>query len=405
MKILFFSHYFPPEVNAPASRTYEHCKLWAEAGNDITVITCNPNCPSGKIYDGYKNKLIQKEVIDGIKVIRLWTFLAPNKGTNRRMLNYMSYLIVTTIYTTLFMRKIDVLIATSPQFLCGWAGVLCHWIRRWSFILEIRDIWPESILSVDIYKKSFFIKCMEWLEPKMYRAADHIVAVGEGYKRKIMEKGIDASKISVITNGINIDNFFRVENVDAIKRKYNSEKSFICSYVGTIGLAHGLEVIIKAAEILKENGYKQFKFWIVGDGANKSSLESMAKDKKLDNVVFTGMLPKKNIPEILSATDCLLIHLKGKELFSTVIPSKIFEAMAMNKPIIMGVKGDSRDIVMEANAGIEMEPDNPTSLVQCLVKLYETGEMPDSREYVDKIFSRKNLADKMLKKIYETAGK
>ena len=200
MKILFFCHYFPPEVNAPASRTYEHAVRWVKAGHDVTVVTCAPNCPDGVVFAGYRNKLrSQTEMIDGIRVVRVWTWIAPNKGMVFRILNYISYML-SAVWSALWLPRPDVVVSTSPQFFCGWAGVWYHWLKRVPFVLEIRDIWPESIAAVGAMKKGLVTRFLEWLERRMYLAADRIVTVGHGYKEQIAAKVPVADRISVVMN-------------------------------------------------------------------------------------------------------------------------------------------------------------------------------------------------------------
>jgi glycosyltransferase involved in cell wall biosynthesis len=207
MKIIFLTHYFLPEVNAPATRTYEHCKRWAQAGQEVVVITCVPNAPSGKIFKGYKNKLIQKEKIDGILVIRLWSFIAANTGFFLRIMSYLSSMVMMVLYVVFSGLSYDCLIATSPQFFTGWAGVIISKMRRKHFILEIRDIWPESIVSVGAMKKSIFVKILEKMEIKMYHTANHIITLGNGYRNNLIKKRIDPTKISIITNGVDLNQF------------------------------------------------------------------------------------------------------------------------------------------------------------------------------------------------------
>lgn len=395
MHILFLTHYFPPEVNAPASRTYEHCKHWVEQGHKVTVVTCAPNCPDGVIYGGYKNKH-KVETIDGIKVVRVWTYLAPNKGFAKRIANYVSYML-NAVCHSIAMRKVDVVIATSPQFFCGWAGVLLKWFRRWPFVLEIRDIWPESIVTVGAMRKSKVISFLEILEKMMYRAADHIVAVGEGYKQRIVEKGTKPEKISVVINGVDLTRFQLMEKTPDLKQKFDAKGKFICSYIGTVGMAHGLEVVLKAARMCKERNLDDLLFLIVGDGAEKQNLEKKAKEERLEQIVFTGRLPKEEMPSVIAASDCCLVHLRGTELFGTVIPSKIFELMAMNVPIIMGVRGEAQEIVLKGNCGVAMEPDNPESLLECISQIREKGvESFAGRSYVSQTYDRDMLACKML---------
>ncbi len=410
MKILFLSHYFPPEVNAPASRTFEHCVRWARAGHNVTVVTCAPNCPDGAVFPGYRNRLRrQVEEIDGVRVVRVWTYLAPNSGTTRRIVNYLSYMFAAVLASIRLPRP-DVVVATSPQFFCGWAGVIVSWLKWRPLVLEIRDIWPESIRAVGAMRNGLLLRLLERLERWMYRAADHIVAVGQGYRDEILKKVDVRDRISVITNGVDLSLFDPAGLNGEVRQQYGLEGRFVCSYVGTIGMAHGLEVVVEAARLLKEEGRRDVAFLIVGDGARRQHLADAAKRLGVDDMVlFTGRQAKERMPAILAGSDACLIHLRGCELFGTVIPSKIFETMAMGRPIIMGVDGDARDIVMDAGAGIEMEPDSPESLVQCIEKLTDSPTLADeigrsARSYVAQHYNRDELAARYLRLLERIAG-
>ncbi|TWU32614.1 glycosyltransferase family 4 protein [Novipirellula artificiosorum] len=412
MKILFYCHYFPPEVNAPATRTYQHARRWVAAGHDVTVVTCAPNCPDGVVFDGYKNRLLrQVEMVDGIRVVRVWTYVAANAGMLPRIANYVSYQI-SAMLATLRLPRPDVVVATSPQFFCGWAGVWASRLKWRPFVLEIRDIWPESIAAVGAMKKGIATRFLEWLELRMYRAADHIVAVGTGYRDNVARKVPEmADKISVITNGVDAASFEPLPRDDEFLRKYGLQDKFVCSYVGTIGMAHGLEVAVKAAAKLKAAGRTDIAFLIVGDGAYRERLVTMASEKGVSKlVVFTGRLSKEQMPTVLASSDCCLVHLHGTDLFGTVIPSKIFETMAMERPIIMGVKGPARDIVIEAGGGQPMIPDDDDDLVRIVTEmadhpteLAETAK--HARAYVLEHYDRDQLAAKMLDILVATAKK
>ncbi|MGQ9504972.1 MAG: glycosyltransferase family 4 protein [Thermogutta sp.] len=401
MHILFFSHYFPPEINAPASRTYEHALHWVRAGHRVTIITCNPNCPTGVLFPGYKNRLRpQREVMDGIEVVRVWTFLAPNAGRLRRIINYVSYM-VTAVIAGLWVDRPDVIVATSPQFFCGWAGVLVSRLRRQPFVLEIRDIWPESIETVGAIRLRPILRVLQLLEKWMYHAADHIVTVGEGYRRNILTKVNLPERVSVITNGVDLTKFQPRQADPELRRMWGGEGKFVCAYVGTIGMAHGLDVVLEAAVRLRDQGREDVVFWLVGEGARKAELEAEAKRRGLDGrIVFTGRLPKEEMPRVLASADCCLVHLKKTELFETVIPSKIFEMMAMGKPIIMGVGGEALKIVEEAGAGLAMEPESAESLLKSINTLQRSelalgGNTRAVRDYLAERFSRDALAKKM----------
>jgi glycosyltransferase involved in cell wall biosynthesis len=410
MQILFFSHYFPPEVNAPATRTHEHCARWARAGHDVTVVTCRPNCPDGVLYPGYKN-LWRPEVeyVEGVQVVRVWTHLAPNAGTARRIANYLSYML-SAVFAALWLKRPDVVVATSPQFFCGWAGVILSRLKRTKCVLEIRDIWPESIEAVGAMRNRSLLRVLELLERRMYLAADRIVAVGNGYREKILEKADVADRVSVVTNGVDLERFKPEEPNPVLLRRWGLEGKFVCSYIGTIGMAHGLDVVIRAAKLLKERGRDDARFWLVGDGAARRRLEREAAEAGVDDlIVFSGRLPKEEMPAVLASSNACLIHLRACELFGTVIPSKLFETMAMSRPIIMGVRGEAREIVLRAGAGIAMEPDDAHALAACVERVADDPAFAarlggSAREYVAKHYERGVLALRFLEQLREVCG-
>lgn len=400
MRILFLSHYFPPEGNAPASRTYENCKRWVREGHEVTVLTCVPNCPDGVPYEGYRNRIWQKETFDGIKVVRVWTYLAANKGRLRRTANYLSYM-VSAVFSTLFVTRPDILIATSPQVFCGLAGIIAGRLRRVPVVLEIRDLWPESIVAVGAMRKGRGIILLEWLEQRMYAAAAHIVTVGYGYRNCLISRGVEPAKISVIANGADFALYSR-RNVDpSLESRFGMDGKFVCLYCGTIGMACGLEIVIRAARILKEKGRENISFLMVGDGAACQNLEREAKREGLRNIVFAGRQPKSLIPDLLAMSDVCLVHLRKAATFKTVLPSKIFEAAAMAKPILLGVEGCASVLVREAEAGICFEPENAVQLAAEIEKLADDPTLAgrlglSGREYVRRYYDREMLARRYL---------
>jgi glycosyltransferase involved in cell wall biosynthesis len=372
LRLLFLSHYFPPEGNAPATRIHAFARRWVkrpEGAIATTVITCAPNVPDGKVYDGYRNRLSQRETVDGIDVIRVWTWLAPNAGTAKRIVNFVSYMVSATI-RSLFLRRPDVVIATSPQFFCGWAGVLVSWLRWSPFILEIRDIWPESIVAVGAMRKGRAVRLLEWLELRMYASANRIVTVGEGYRRQLVAKGVPEDRISIVTNGIDRERLRPTPPDPSLLARYNPDGRFVCSYIGTVGMAAGLEVVVGAAERLKRDGRRDVRFLVVGDGATRESLAGQVVAAGLgDLVTVTGRQPKELMNAFLSISDCCLVHLRKTDLFETVLPSKIFEAAALERPIVLGVGGFAADLIRETGCGICIEPENDAELLAAIDRL------------------------------------
>ncbi len=408
LRITFISHYFFPEGNAPASRVHEMCKRWVRDGHDVTVITGAPNAPAGKVYAGYRNRLVTHERVDGINVVRVWTFVAANKGTFRRILNYLSFMVSATI-AGLLTRRPDVLIATSPQFFCGFAGLLVRELRQVPFVLEIRDIWPESIAAVGAVSRRPVLRVLEWLERLMYRGANHIVTVGEGYKAQLLERDVPIDSISIVTNGVDPDVYLpgAEDRCDQLRKLYRLNGQFLCGYVGTIGMACGLEVVLRAGAILKAKGRSDIAIILVGDGAMLEELASRAKQLDLDNIRFTGQVAKQEVPAHLQMLDACLVHLKRQDLFRYVLPSKIFEAAAMEKPIVLGVEGCAAELVQKAGAGIMIEPENAGQLVAALEQLAGNREQArhfgeSGRRYVMQHFDRDQLADDYMRILEQT---
>ncbi|MEL6106334.1 MAG: glycosyltransferase family 4 protein [Planctomycetota bacterium] len=411
MNVVFFSHYFPPEGNAPASRTYDHCSRWVKKGTRVQVITCAPNVPDGEVYEGYRNRFWpQKETIDGIEVIRVWTYLKKSPGKLDLILNYVSYLVTALFAFLFFVRRPKVIVATTPQFFCGIAAVLASWLKWCPLVLEVRDIWPESIVTVGAIRRGIVIRVLESMERWMYRSAAHIVAVGPGYRENILGKVDVADRISMVTNGVDTAQYIPRDGCDDIAKRYDLGMRFVCSYVGTIGMAHGLDVVVRVAERLREMGREDIVFLLVGGGTKLESMKATVAEKNLNELIkFTGRLDKSEVPNALAASDVCLVHLSKVDLFKHVIPSKIFETMAMERPIIMGVRGRAREIVLAAGSGVAMEPEDDSQLYELLDQLSDDRDATRAmgtrgRTFVSQYFDRDQLADDMLQIIRRTAA-
>lgn len=400
MHILFLSDNFPPEVNAPASRTFEHCREWVKDGHDVTVITCAPNFPKGVVYPGYSNRLLSREVMDGIRVLRVWTYITANEGFLKRILDYCSFM-VSAVIASARVKTPDVVIATSPQFFTACAGYMVGRLKRIPFVFELRDIWPESIKAVGAMEDSRIIRLLERVEMFLYRRASRIVSVTESFKKILVKRGIDARKISVVTNGVDISRFHPMVKDPELMAQYGLEGKFVAGYVGTHGMAHGLETLLRAAKRLGEtSGGDLFRFILLGDGARKGALKETAREMGLENVIFIDSVPKEQVPRYWSLLDASIIHLRKTELFTTVIPSKLFECMGMGIPVLHGVAGESADIVEREGVGLVFEPENDVELCQKLVRLKEDGQLYDRlRErclIAARSYDRGELARKML---------
>lgn len=399
MHILFLTDNFPPEGNAPATRTYEHAIRWVKAGHKVTIITCAPNFPEGKVFSGYKNKWYQKSNVDGIDVVRVKTYITANEGFVKRILDYMSFM-VTGFLAGLFQKKPDVIVATSPQFFCACAGWVLSAIRRKPFIFELRDIWPASITAVGAMKDSKAIRLLEKLELFLYRRADSIVSVTHSFKTELIERGVDGNKIDVVLNGVDLSKYEPALQKDSeLAAQYGLEGKFVAGYIGTHGMAHGLEHIVAVAEQLQSEPDVRIVF--AGGGAARQKIVDLVEAKQLTNVVLIERQPKDMMPRIWSLCDVSLVPLKNSDLFRTVIPSKIFECMGMGIPTIMSVpKGEATDIIQKTGSGMIVESENIDEIVEAILKLKDDVGLY-SKLRGDSIksgaeFSRDLMATKML---------
>jgi glycosyltransferase involved in cell wall biosynthesis len=351
LRILFLSDNFPPEVNAPASRTHEHCREWVRMGHEVTVVTCAPNFPAGKVYAGYRNRPWSSETMDGIRVVRVWSYITANEGNFRRTLDYVSFMWSATL-AGLFLRRHDVLVATSPQFFTACAGYAVSRLRRVPFVFELRDLWPESIKAVGAMRDSFALRWLERLELFLYRKAAAIVTVTHSFRDRLDERGIDVGKVDVVTNGVDLSRFVPRGRDEELAARLGLAGKFVAGYIGTHGLAHGLETVLDAAEMLaSQPDGDRYRVVLLGDGARKRHLLEHAARRKLANVVFLDSVPKSEVSRYWSLLDVSIIHLIDDPLFRTVIPSKLFESMGMGVPIAHGVGGESAEIVEQYGVG------------------------------------------------------
>ncbi|MEW5878945.1 MAG: glycosyltransferase family 4 protein [Pseudomonadota bacterium] len=378
MHILFLTDNFPPEVNAPASRTHEHAREWVKAGHRVTVITCAPNFPSGKVFAGYRNRLWQRENIDGIDVVRVWTYITANEGFLRRTLDYMSFMVAATLAAP-FVRSVDVVVGTSPQFFTACAAYVVSRCKRIPFVFELRDLWPESIRAVGAMRASKLLAWMEKLELFLYRRAALIVSVTHSFKRDLERRGIDGDKIVVITNGVDLSRFAPRAKDDVLGRDLGLHRKFVAGYIGTHGLAHGLQTVLEAARQVKARPEgADVAFVLLGDGAQKKALKAEAARLGLDNVCFLDTVPKDQVPRYWSLLDVSIVHLRRAELFTSVIPSKLFECMSMGVPVLHGVAGESAEIVEREGVGRVFEPENAEQLVEALLAIKSNRDLLES---------------------------
>lgn len=398
MHILFLTDNFPPEGNAPATRTYEHAREWVKQGHNVTVVTSAPNFPEGKLYEGYKNNWYQKSVLEGIEVRRVKTYITANDGFVKRTLDFMSFM-VSGFFAGIFVKNVDLIVATSPQFFTTVAGHGLSVFKRKPFVFELRDIWPASIYAVGAMKKSAIISLLEKLELYLYRRAAKIISVTNSFKSELVARGVKANKIDVVRNGVDLSTYSRLDKDQELLKRYKLDGKFVVGYLGTQGLAHGLEYLIDAAKLLEKN--ENIVFVFVGTGSASQMLKEKVEHLRLKNVLMLGRQEKSMMPNFWSLSDISVVHLKNAPLFQTVIPSKIFESMGMGLPILISMpEGEATSIVTKHSAGVVVTPESPELLAEKIMQLCVQPdllkELSQSALQAAKHFDRKTLANEML---------
>lgn len=373
MRILFLADNYPPESNAAASRVHERAALWVREGHEVTVITSAPNFPEGKLYAGYRNRLFQRERIDGVDVIRVVTLIMPNKGVYLRIADFLSYMVSGTLAGA-FLRRPDVVVATSPQFFCAVAGWMVSKLKRRPFVFELSDLWPASIRAVGALKNRRVLRWVERMELGLYRKSTQIVALTGAFREDLVSRGIDPAKITVIRNGVDGSRYSPGPKNVALARKLGLEEKLVVGYIGTHGMAHALEGVLAAAELLRDDG--RVAFLLVGTGAKREELLRKRDERGLSNVVMLPSQPKESIVEYWRLCNVSLVHLKDDPVFKTVVPSKIFEAMAMGLPILFaGPEGEASSIIEQEGCGVCVPSERPQVLADAVLHLLEDPEL------------------------------
>ncbi len=368
MHILFVTENFPPERNASATRVYERACYWTKWGHEVTVTTTAPNFPEGKVYPGYKNQWHQVEQIDGIRVVRVKTYISANEGILLRTIDFVSFMF-SSIVVGLFQKKLDIVMATSPQFFAAVGGWVVSLFKRKPFIFELGDLWPASITAVGAMKDNLALKIMERLELFLYRKSAAVVALTNAFKEDLFCRGIDKRKIHVVVNGVDLPRYSPRPKDKSLLEELGLKDKFVIGYIGTHGMAHGLNKVLDVAKLLLTDD--EIRFLFVGSGSAKKNMIAESQELGLKNVIFYPARPKEEMPKFWSVLDVALIHLKNNPVFTTVIPSKIFEAMGMGLPILLaGPEGGEASKIVEADrAGVCIISEDPQLFAQTVLGL------------------------------------
>jgi putative colanic acid biosynthesis glycosyltransferase WcaI len=402
MKILYISQYFPPEMGAPAARAVELARHWSEAGHGVSVLTGFPNHPTGVVPAEWRSRfhrLACHEKHGSVDVFRTWLWPLPNRKAHERIRNYFSFCVSAAI-RGLGIPRPDVVIATSPQLLVGLSGWWLARIKQVPFVFEVRDLWPESLAAVGVGTNgSLLHRSLSGIAGFLYSHADQIVVVTSAFREHLVKHWkVPREKIAVIENGVETNAFApacAAENKD-FRRGLGLDGKFVVTYIGTMGMAHGLETLLGAAMHLQELN-PDVVFVVVGEGAEKERIVAQSRSQGLKNIRFIDQQARERIPMFISASDVCLVLLRKAEIFKTVIPTKMLEFMSCACPVILGVEGQAQAILAEAKAGLVIEPENSSALVHAISQFASNRDLgprlgQQGREYVLRRCSRRETA-------------
>jgi glycosyltransferase involved in cell wall biosynthesis len=412
LKILYISQYFPPEMGAPAARVSELSQHWADAGHEVTVLTGFPNHPDGVVRPEYRRHFwhgVFREQWNGIDVVRTFLLPFPNRKAYERILNYSSFCASASL-TASFLQRPDLVIATSPQLLVGLSGWWLSRLKKVPFVLEVRDLWPESLVGAGVgTQSSLLYRGIGRMAAFLYRSADAIAVVTPAFGDELARNwSVPREKIFLAPNGVETD-LFSPANVDSrLTERLKKPGQFLVSFIGTMGLAHGLDTLLCAAEQLKTCA-PEIAFLLVGEGADRERIIALAKSKNLSNVLLLPQQPREKIPAYIGASDACVVMLKESDVFETVIPTKMLEFMSCAKPLILAVRGQAKRVLEAASGGLCVEPENPQALCDAVLRLKEDSALCEElghngRNYIVRELSRKRTALEYLELLKEIAG-
>jgi len=397
MKLLILTQYFPPEIGAPQNRLYELAVRLQQKGMDVSILTAMPNYPQMKVYEGYTGKWYATEMMSDLTVHRSWIYTTTSKGIFKRLLNYFSFVFSSFFVGWFKLGKFDYILCESPPLFLGKTAYALKKLKGAKLLFNVSDLWPESAERLGLVTNSLFLKLATWLEEFLYQHADLISGQTQGIVHNISQR-FPSKKIYWLPNGVDL-NYYKADAVQADWRSQQHFKpdDFILLYAGIIGHAQGLEVMVNAAQQLKNN--EHIKFVFVGSGPEKEKLQALKKQLSLNNVYFFDAVTKKEMPAIIAACNAAIVPLKRLDLFKGAIPSKIFENLAMKKPILLGVEGEAKDLfITQGNAGLAFTPEDATDLAGKILQLYDNKDRTlqlgeNGFRFVQEKFTRDKIAN------------
>jgi glycosyltransferase involved in cell wall biosynthesis len=405
MRVLILTHHFPPEVGAPATRLSETARKLQGLGHDVAVLTCMPHYPTGKVPKAYGGKLIQRENVSGIPVVRTWVLAQPNTGFFRRIIDQLSFACASVVAAP-FAGRQDVIIVDSPPLLLGLSGHIISRMKGARFVFNIADLWPESAVTLGVIRNPVAIWLAERIERFIYARADLITVVTKGIRETLIGRGLPEARVAYLPNGVDANVMRPLPSDEVLRREWMDPPGHIVLYAGNMGLAQGIGTVLDAAKLLRD--HSDVRFVLIGEGGDKQHLLERVRREQIDNVLMLKSRPHSDMPAVLNSADIVLVPLRANKLFEGALPSKVYEAMACEKPVILAARGEAARMLNEARGGLVVEPEQPQQLADAVLRLKDdpqAGEMGRrGREYVLKNVERAaivNYLDGLLRGLAE----
>lgn len=368
MRVLILTQWFDPE---PTFKGLAFARELVKLGHDVEVLTGFPNYPGGKLYPNYRVKLIQREIIDGIPIIRVPLYPSHDSSKLKRILNYVSFAFSAAILGPLLVKPADVMYVYHPPATVGLPAITIKFLRKIPIVYDIQDLWPDTLASTGMVNNHFILNIVGWWCRFIYMCSDHIVVLSPGFKSSLIVRGVDPNRVSVIYNWCDEAQLRSTDVNNATGREERLAGKFNVLFAGTMGKAQALDSVLQAAGIVSEkNPSVQFVF--VGGGIEVPRLKQKVAEEKIPNVLFLPRRPANQMAPLFKQADLLLVHLKDDPLFAITIPSKIQAYLASGRPILVGVRGEAASLVEKCSAGLLCEPENPTSIASAIEKFLMT---------------------------------
>jgi len=398
MRILFLTQYYPPETGAAQNRLSDLAKRLSKAGHHVTVLTALPSYPKGEIYEGYRRRLTMTEEDAGIRIVRTWAYTTKKKSFFLRLLNYLSFTVLSLVVGWATTEDSDVIFVESPPLFLGFSGYVLSRLKHAKFILNVSDLWPESAVVLGVLRNRRLIQWATRAEEWLYRHASLVTGQTQGIIDSIRRR-CAITPTHILTNGVAPEFLEEIAHVrisrTLLRENFGFGQKFIVAYTGVHGLAQGLDTLLRSADLLK--GHREIQFCFFGDGPEKPHLQSIVAERGLENVRFYSSLPACQMVQLLAAVDVSVVPLKRNDLFKGALPSKLFEALGAGVPVVVALDGEAKELIEKSQSGLLVEPENSEDMAQKIFRLHQDRELcrrlgENGRTFVCAHYNRKEIA-------------